>query len=170
MRTDLRDALSALADGEMVEPDLVAEALLEPDAATLIVTLAETRYTLRDTSGEPSASFSARVEQALALERRHGLLAVNRLAPVVCAGLGLTAGLLVGVWLAPLATGRGPVAPSPGPVSTAVVTIASPRAPSPGLLAQPAGGAAAPVFQKVPPPRARTIYRFEPGRNWREGS
>jgi negative regulator of sigma E activity len=166
----LREALSALADGEVVEPDLVAEALLEPDATTLIVTLAETRFELRDTSGEPSGSFSERVEQALTLERRSRFLVVKRMAPAVCAGLGLTAGLLVGVWLSPLATGRGPVAPAPGPVSTAVVTIATPRAPSTGLLARPAGGAAVPVVHKVPPPRARTIYRFEPGRNWREGS
>jgi hypothetical protein len=157
----LREALSALADGEVVEPDLVAEALLEPDATTLIVTLAETRFELRDTSGEPSGSFSERVEQALTLERRSRFLVVKRMAPAVCAGLGLTAGLLVGVWLSPLATGRAPVvtvAPLPAP------------APSTGLLAQPAGGTAAPIVQKVPPPKAKTVYRFEPGRNWQEGS
>jgi negative regulator of sigma E activity len=166
----LRDALSALGDGEAVDPDLVAEALLEPDAATLIVTLAETRFTLRDTSSEPSAAFSVRVEQALTLERRHRLLVVKRLAPAVCAGLGLTAGLLVGVWLSPLATGRGPVASVPGTVSRAAVAFAPAPAPPTGQLTQPAGGASVPVLRKILPPRARSVYRFEPGRNWQEGS
>ena len=170
MRADLRDALSALADGEAVEPDLVAEALLEPDAATLIVTLAETRFTLRDMSSEPSRSFSERVEQALTFERRSRLLVMKRMAPAVYTGLGLTAGLLVGVWLLPLAAGRPLVEPSPGPVSNAVVTTATPRAPSTGLLAQPGGGVAMSVVRKNLPPKAKTVYRFEPGRNWREGS
>ena len=169
MRVDLRDALSALADGEAVDPDLVAEALLEPDATTLIVTLAETRFTLRDTSSEPSGAFSERVEQALTLERRPRLLVVKRLGPAVCAGLGLTAGLLVGVWLLPMAAGRGP-ASVPGPVPHAAVAVAPAPAPSTGLLAQPAGGAPVPVVRKVLPPRAKTVYRFEPGRNWQEGS
>jgi negative regulator of sigma E activity len=165
----LRDALSALADGEVVEPDLVAEALLDPDATTLIVTLAETRYTLRDTSSEPSGAFSERVEQALTLERRSRFLVVKRMAPAVCAGLGLTAGLLVGVWLSPLATGRAPVVSAPVPA--AVVTVAPLPAPAPstGLLAQPAGGAPVPVVRKNLPPRTRSVYRFEPGRNWQEG-
>jgi negative regulator of sigma E activity len=163
----LRDALSALADGELAEPDLVAEALLEPDATTLIVTLAETRYTLRDTSSEPSGSFSERVERALTLERGSRLLVIKRLAPAVCAGLGLTAGLLVGVWLSPLATGRAPVASAPVPA--AVFTVAPAPAPPTGQLTQPAGGASVPVVRMNLPPKARSIYRFESGRNWQEG-
>ena len=168
MRADLRDALSALADGEAADPDLVAEALLEPDATMLIVTLAEARFTLRDTSSEPSGSFSERVEQALTLERWSRFLVVKRLAPAVYAGLGLTAGLLVGVWLSPLATGRTPVS-APEPVPSAVVTVAPAPAPSAGLLAQPAGGTPVPVVRKILPPKARSVYRFEPGRNWQEG-
>jgi hypothetical protein len=155
VRAELRDALSALSDGEVADPQLVAEALLEPDAATLIVTLAEARASLRDSTGEPSDAFSARVQQALAAEGRPGLVLVRRFTPALCAGLGLTAGILVGVMFAPAGTAPAPATVS-RPVTPAVVTAASPT-PLPS----------APTA--VAPP-AKSVYRFEVGRNWREGS
>lgn len=163
MRADLRDALSALADGEVADPQLVAEALLEPDAATLIITLAEARATLRDTTSQPSPSFTVRVEQALPAKSRSALVVFKRVTPALYAGLGLTAGILVGVLMAP----AGPPTLPAIVTRTAIpaIALAPPSAvpPAPGPATWSAG------LVKVTPPPARNVYRFEVGRNWREG-
>ena len=164
MRAELRDALSALADGEVADPHLVAEALLEPDAAALIVTLAEARATLRDTTSQPTDAFSIRVEATLAKETRPAFLVVRKITPGLYAGLGLAAGVMVGVLLAPAGTQPPP----------AIVTSAAPA----NLILEPpaplpfAPTAAAPPAApwKSTPPAAKSRYRFEVGRNWREGS
>jgi hypothetical protein len=165
VRPELRDALSALADGEVADPDLVAEALLEPDAPALIVTLAEARAHLRDTTSEPSAALSASVEQALAAHgRRPALVLLRTFTPALYAGLGLTAGILVGVLLAP---GSGPMPTIAVRTPAPAVTTGAPATPLP----VPRSIAPPPlVAPKALPPPARSVYRFEVGRNWREGS
>jgi negative regulator of sigma E activity len=164
VRADLRDALSALADGEVADPQLVAEALLEPDAATLIVTLAEARATLRDTTSQPADAVSIRIERALARDTRPALVVIRKVTPALYAGLALAAGVLVGVLLAP--AGTQPTPPIVAAAAPAVVTVAPPAPPSfaPTVAAPQAGP------RKMVPPAAKSRYRFEVGRNWREGS
>jgi hypothetical protein len=130
VRAELRDALSALADGEVADPRLVAEALLEPDAAALMVTLAEARANLRDATSEPGDGFAERVERLLAAQQRSALLLFRRLTPALYAGLGLTAGALLGAMLVPAERLPSPVpvraggghrgAPGPAPVRPGV--------------------------------------------------
>jgi hypothetical protein len=163
VRAELRDALSALADGEVADPQLVAEALLEPEAAALIVTVAETRARLRDSTSEPGPAFSARVERAMAAESRRAIVLVRRAAPVLYAGLGLTAGILVGVLIGPGGASQLPMVIGPPPAPVAAIA-APPPMPSP----PPAGPRSG--TPQAGPPAARSVYRFEPGRNWREGS
>ena len=163
MRAELREALSALADGEPADPQLVAEALLEPGAAALIVTLAEARATLRDTLSEPGVGFSTRVERALAADGRSGRLVIRRFTPALYAGLGLAAGLLVGMVMPP-AVSQAP--PTIVTRAIAPTVVGAPRLPVPMLssITPPAPGA------RKAPPHPKSVYRFEAGRNWREGS
>jgi hypothetical protein len=168
VRAELRDALSALADGEVADPRLVAEALLEPDAAALMVTLAEARANLRDATSEPGDGFAERVERLLAAQQRSALLLFRRLTPALYAGLGLTAGALLGAMLVPAER-----LPSPVPVRAAAPAsvIAAPPAPPPFVPVFVAPPAVPPgTARKTAPPPPRSVYRFEVGRNWREGS
>jgi hypothetical protein len=165
VRADLHEALSALADGEVADPERVAEALGEPDAALLLVTLAEARLRLRDTTSEPSADFARRVARTMSDGRRPVLLVMRRFTPALYAGLGLAAGILVSVFVMPGAVSSPPpIAPTSARVATA------PPVPAPPTSLAPAPAASQVAPRRPAVPAARSVYRFEVGRNWKEGS
>jgi len=160
MRPECWDALSALCDGEVVEPDLVREALLDRQAAGFLVAIAETRAALCDESDEPSPAFDARMLQAFARLESKGVLGVvrrltQRPARMVILGTaaGLVAGLLTGALVAPrmlAPTGWEDVASSSRPVPS--VASGDTSAPPPA----------------IPQPADKPDFAFQAGRDWLE--
>jgi hypothetical protein len=110
MKPEHLEVLSALFDGERVDPALLAEALADHRAADVLADFAGLRVLSRAEAPDPSDAFYARMAPLL---RRTGLR--HRLArffpPAVAAALLLAAGV-TGFMLRPVV---GPFAPTTAP-------------------------------------------------------
>ncbi len=91
MRPEHLEALSALFDGERVDPALLAEALADPQAADVLADFAGLSVLARGDRLEPSEAFYSRME---ALLNRQGLRArmARFFLPALAAGLILASG------------------------------------------------------------------------------
>jgi hypothetical protein len=166
MNTEAEQVLSLLVDGEAVDPDELATALAEPDAATTLVEFARVHRAVRGDDERPSERF---------YEAMHGhLAALHRTAPrwrlpLAAAALVLLS-TLGGVWLG--SSWFDGAAPMPVAVATGVgatnaaLPIVSPdsaalwsasAAPQPGC-----GGERAPAPDRT--------LRFTPGVDWQAGA
>ena len=132
MKPEHLEVLSALFDGERVDPSLLAEALADHDAAGVLADFADLRVLARADAPEPSDAFYARMARLL---RRAGLRdrVARVLRPAAAAALMFAAGA-AGFMLRP-GIGRQPTAATPSLVTplrpaTAVVTAAPPPAPA----------------------------------------
>ena len=163
MKPECWDALSELCDGEVVEPDLIREALLDRQATAFLVAIAETRAALCDEADVPSPAFDARMAREFARLEHKGLSAVVRRlthpsARTVLLGTaaGLIAGLLTGALVVPrmlAPTGWEDVARSSPPVSS-VASSQSQTATGPGVV--------------IPRPTGKPNFAFQAGRDWQE--
>ena len=163
MKPECWDALSGLCDGDVVEPDLVREALADREAAAFLVAIAETRAALCDEADVPSPEFDARMARAFDNLEPKGALGVawrsaHRPARrvFVAAAAGLVAGLLTGALAVPrmlAPTGREDVASS--------------SRPAPNLTAGEGRLATGPG-ETIPQPAGKPDFAFQTGRDWLE--
>lgn len=163
MRNECRDALSALCDGEVVDPELVREALGDPNAPGLLVAVARTRAELTAEVPEPSRALDDRITSELARFQPARLAAIRRrvgAGGIRGALVGTAAGLVAG-WLlgsVPNPAHLALVTPPP-PLSARVAPLAVPEATKAALAAidrppatladEQASDRAAPVASRV---------------------
>jgi hypothetical protein len=124
MKPEHLEALSALFDGERVDPGLLAEALADPGAGDALADFAGLSVLARKDRPEPSAAFYGRME---ALLRHRGLRdrMARFLLPSLAAGLILasaTAGFVLRAFLGPVDVVVVERPPAPFPPAPAVVT------------------------------------------------
>jgi hypothetical protein len=100
MIPDHLEALSALFDGEPIDPALLAECLAEPDAARLLADFASLRVLAQTDLGRPTDAFYASMAAVL---KGGGLRRLwhRVVRPALAASLLLAAGL-AGFWLRPV--------------------------------------------------------------------
>lgn len=150
MRPEHLEALSALFDGERVNPALLAEALADPGAADALADFAALSVLAREDRVEPSEAFYTRMETLLGRRDRRDRMA-RFVLPAVAAGLILasaTTGYVVRTLLGPaevIAVERPPVPFQPAPVE---VTWSLPE-----------------VIPSALPPRSAGVERGAPPRN-----
>ena len=94
------EVLSALVDGEAVDPAELAEALAHPDAREVLVDFARLRSLAAADDARPSPRFYTRMERGLGAEdpratRRSPRFAALAVAAVLLVGVGLAAGLFL---------------------------------------------------------------------------
>jgi hypothetical protein len=159
------DTLSALIDGETVDPTALAEALADPQAAATLRQFAACRAELRDDPDRPDEAFYATMQQVLRPSwwRRVGSRGV--MAAALATALLLAA--LTGFAVRPL------VSPVPGGGAPARATSAAAQVAPPAAVLDrrpPAPEQAGPTDSRrglpdTTPPRARPVGFLE----WREG-
>jgi hypothetical protein len=156
MKPEHLEVLSALVDGERVDPALLAEALADPQAADALADFAGLNVLAREDRLDPSEAFYTRME---ALLRRRGLRdrMARFLLPALAAGLILAsgaAGFVVRALLGPsevVAVERPPAPAQPAPaVVTWLPPVPGPATQSP-RTAGPDRGA---------PPKSELRLRF----------
>jgi hypothetical protein len=91
------ETLSRLVDGDVVDPDVLSEALDTTDGRRLLVDFARARAAIA-TGVQPSSAWRARVEQQLAASTRHAVtarsprsLSLRAAAALAAVALGLGA-------------------------------------------------------------------------------
>ncbi len=156
MKPEHLEALSALFDGERVDPSLLAEALADPQAADALADFAGLSVLAREDRLDPSEAFYTRME---ALLSRRGLRdrVVRFLLPALAAGLILASGatgFVVRALLGPsevISVERPPVPVQPAPaVLTWLPPVPGPAAPLPRAARAERGT----------PPRSELRLRF----------
>jgi hypothetical protein len=168
MRPEYGELLSAFVDGECVDPGALAEALTDPEAAAMLVSIAQVRSEIRSDASQPSPAFYHRMEAALQPRGIRRLLAVRPSVswPIT---IGMTAaalatGILVAPRVGPAPEERLRSLPVAGTAPPAAAHV-SPRAPS--VASVPAG----PERRdgQTEPPRFTHLLRFSAGDEWTEG-
>lgn len=156
MKPEHLEVLSALFDGERVDPSLLAEALADPRAADVLAEFASLRLLARELRAQPSDGFYGRMEGVL---RRKGLRdrVTRLLLPAMAAGLVIAAGV-AGFMAGSL---FGPTGPMPAPRAATVARVPAPSFVAPGPVPD-AGPAATPAPRRVPesPPPSDLRLRF----------
>ena len=105
--TDSREVVSALVDGERVDPDAIAAALEVPANRTLLVDFLRLRHSLGDADAAPEWVVHAAVPAEGSGERR------RRAWMSIAAALALlTVGALGGTWLERTVTREQPPEPA----------------------------------------------------------
>jgi hypothetical protein len=95
MKTESEQVLSMLIDGEAVEPDSLAAALAEPDAAAILVEYAAVHRAIAADNERPSERFYQAIQSQLAARRRR---AIGWHMPLATAAL-VVVSALGGAWL-----------------------------------------------------------------------
>jgi hypothetical protein len=126
MKPEHLEVLSALFDGERVDPSPLAEALAENDAASVVADFADLRVLTRADAPEPSDAFYARMARLL---RRAGLRdrIARVLRPAAAAALMFAAGA-AGFMLRPV-VGRQP--------TTATAPLVTPQRSATAIATEP---------------------------------
>jgi len=127
------DALSAMFDGEQVDPTLLREALDEPDAPQWLVDFAAWRAEFRQDTSQPSAAFYQAMDKVLRpsrwrrfIDRSRVTLLTATAAAVVC----VIVGFLGRAWM------EQPLAPPViRPPAQATAIVAPPTRPAPEAAA-----------------------------------
>jgi hypothetical protein len=166
MKPEHVDALSALLDGEPVDPGLLAESLAESGAADLLADFAALRVLARAPEDRPSAAFYERIDLGRGAARL-GQRLLRCIRGQARAASWLLLGLLAGYGLHVASTGRvGVAAPTNGTAA---------RAGSASRTAVgTAAGASQPLKSASSPPPSRTeappsVALRVPFGVWREG-
>jgi hypothetical protein len=168
MRPEYGELLSAFVDGECVDPGALAEALTDPEAAAMLVSIAQVRSEIRSDASQPSPAFYHRMEAALQPRGIRRLLAIRPSVswPIT---IGMTAaalatGMLVAPRIGPAHEGSLRPPPVAGTAPPAAAQVS--RRP-PAVAAVPTG----PDRRDAPtePPRFTHVLRFSAGDEWNEG-
>lgn len=166
MNTETEQVLSLLIDGEAVDPDELATALAEPDAAATLVEFARVHRAVRGDDERPSERFYETMVSQLAAPRRNVL---RWRLPLAAAALVMVS-TLGGVWLG--SSWSEDAAPVPVPVAAGggAMDVTLPIVnPSAGLLwSGPAPAQPGCAGERAPAPD-RTL-RFTLGVDWQAGA
>ncbi len=161
MKTYHEETLSALFDGEVTDPDALADALAQPGAVQFLVELSRLRTLTQDDDRRPDTEFYAEMRRALRPSRWRVFLRAPLLPLPAAAAVALGA-VAVTLWVPSF----GPAVSLQAPPPPALPTVGVVRSvPSPVPERPPAPK---PVIQPEPPVAHRTM-RFVEGRDWRQG-
>jgi hypothetical protein len=158
------DALSAMFDGETVDPTILREALTDPGAVDWLIDFAAWRSEFRQDPSRPSEAFYRAMAPVLRPSRWRRLLGKPRINLPVAAAFAVAAALL-GFTFRPSVEPPTPVA---APVQIANTTN---RGPSPPVAPQPTVEARTPNGLNLEPSRTAVILpKARPMRfgGWRE--
>lgn len=98
MKPESEDVLSALIDGEAVEPDRLAEVLSQAGAAEMLVAFARIRQRVEDDGAEPGRRFYARMSDVFHPAQAERLMGPRWLLPRLAVVLLVVSAAVGGAW------------------------------------------------------------------------